>query len=309
LLGWLDRHARDFDLAHLHALFSPVISGAATIARRRQLPYILRPLGTLDPADLRKKSALKQVYTTLWERGNLAGASAIHFTSQQEAKISNKFGINTPDIIVPLGVHLPPTELSEAAVRQQLQIPPDRPLLLFLSRIEPKKGLDLLIPALENLLNSGRSFHFVLAGSNPQDPAYETQIKTRLQQSPLAESTTIPGFVSGGFKTALLQSADLFILPSYYENFGIAVAEAMAAGTAVCISRGVYIWEDDIEAGAGWICDGEIASLTESLESALSNLSECKIRGSHGQSYAKTHYSWDAIATRTVEVYREILER
>jgi glycosyltransferase involved in cell wall biosynthesis len=309
LLGWLDRHARDFDLAHLHALFSPVISGAATIARRRQLPYILRPLGTLDPADLRKKSALKQVYTTLWERGNLAGASAIHFTSQQEAKISNKFGINTPDIIVPLGVHLPPTELSEAAVRQQLQIPPDRPLLLFLSRIEPKKGLDLLIPALENLLNSGRSFHFVLAGSNPQDPAYETQIKTRLQQSPLAESTTIPGFVSGGFKTALLQSADLFILPSYYENFGIAVAEAMAAGTAVCISRGVYIWEDVIEAGAGWICDGEIASLTESLESALSNLSECKIRGSHGQSYAKTHYSWDAIATRTVEVYREILER
>jgi len=110
LLRWLWQYAGEFDLAHIHALFSPVSTAAATVARKRNLPYILRPLGTLDPADLQKKRRLKQVYVGLWERVNLAGAAGIHFTSEQEAKISQRFGTNAPDIVIPLGV-TPPEEL------------------------------------------------------------------------------------------------------------------------------------------------------------------------------------------------------
>ncbi len=316
LLRWLSIHGNEYDIAHLHALFSPVISGAATVARRQKIPYILRPLGTLDPADLRKKNAMKQVYTALWERGNLAGAAAIHFTSAEEAKISERFGVKTRDLIIPLGVSLPgmdgeltPGKRQEQGkkIREKLGITGNRTLVLFLSRIEPKKGLDVLLPALEKLLAQGLEFDFVLAGSNPQDPEYEEQIKAQIAASPLADCTTLPGFVRGEFKVSLLQSSDIFVLPSYYENFGIAVAEAMAAGTAVCISRGVYIWEDVLEAGAGWVGNGTVEEMAQLLSEAVANPQECQQRGEKGQAYAATHYDWDAIAQQTLEAYREIL--
>ncbi|MCT7962383.1 hormogonium polysaccharide biosynthesis glycosyltransferase HpsP [Laspinema sp. D1] len=316
LLRWLSINGSEYDIAHLHALFSPVISGAATVARLRKIPYILRPLGTLDPADLRKKKAMKQVYTALWERGNLAGAAAIHFTSAEEAKISERFGVKTRDLIIPLGVSLPGMDGKLTAeerqergkkMREELGIADNRPLVLFLSRIEPKKGLDLLLPALEKLLAQGLAFHFVLAGSNPQDPEYEGKIRAQIADSPLADCTTLPGFVRGEFKVSLLQAADIFVLPSYYENFGIAVAEAMAAGTAVCVSRGVYIWEDVLEAGAGWVGNGTVEEIAQLLSEAVANPQECQKRGEKGQEYAAIHYNWDAIAQQTLGAYREIL--
>lgn len=253
LLNWLKKHASEYDLAHIHALFSPVTSGAATVARYQKLPYILRPLGTLDPADLNKKKQLKKIYAALLERPNIAGAAAIHFTSQEEARISERFGVKTNDLVIPLGVTLPELTQTPQAILSHLEIKPNIPIILFLSRIEPKKGLDILIPALEKVLKTGLDFQFILAGSNPQDPEYEAKIKQQIQQSPLGKKTIIPGFVTGEIKTALLKIADLFVLPSYYENFGIAVAEAMAVGTPVVISKGIYIWEDVEQAQGGWL--------------------------------------------------------
>ncbi len=312
LLWWLWQHADDFDVAHIHALFSPVSTLAAKVARWRALPYVLRPLGTLDPADLRKKKVLKQLYGWGLERGNLAGAARVHFTSAQEARVSHRFGAKTTDAIVPLGVELPPVDPDVADhprvfVEQQLQIPKGCPLVLFLSRIEPKKGLDILIPALEQLCRRGMDFHWVLAGSNPQDPKYEDNIRRQIQNSVLAERTTMPGFVRGDLKVALLKAADVFALFSYYENFGIAVAEAMAAGTAVAISQGVYIWEDVEQAQAGWVSGSDVVTATDILAKALSNPSECDWRGAKGRVYARQHYSWEAIAQSTQQVYQDAI--
>ncbi len=308
LLRWLWEHAKEYDVAHIHALFSPVSSAAATICRQKKLPYLLRPLGTLDPADLQKKRQLKQVYAALWEQPNLAGAAGIHFTSKQEAKISERFGTNPPDIVIPLGVkslRMPAT----GEARQRWGIPDRQPLLLFMSRIDPKKGLDLLIPALEKLLASGVNFHFVLAGTNPQDPDYENQIREEIKSSTLSAHTTITGFVTGESKLALLQDADLFILPSYYENFGIAVAEAMVAGTAVVISDQVHIWSDVKGAEAGWVCPCEVDALTDALQEALTDVGEQQRRGSNARDYALTNYSWDAIAILMIQAYREVLSK
>jgi glycosyltransferase involved in cell wall biosynthesis len=312
LLRWLSAHAHEFDLAHIHALFSPVSSFAAAIARAQRLPYLLRPLGTLDPADLRKKYRLKQIYATLLERPNLAGATAIHFTSDQEAKISERFGLTTRDLVIPLGVTLPvatdnaPT--GEASLAQ-FNLPETRPRLLFMSRIDPKKGLDLLIPALERLLSEGIAFHWILAGANPQDPGYEETIKAQIQASPLSSHTTIAGFVSGDLKLALLQTTDLFVLPSYYENFGIAVAEAMAAGLAVVISDQVHIYTDIQRAEAGWIAQCTVESLTNALRAALQSASERQRRGEAGKAFAQRHYSWEAIAQQTLQAYQHLLNR
>ncbi|MGB3267026.1 MAG: hormogonium polysaccharide biosynthesis glycosyltransferase HpsP [Microcoleus sp.] len=318
LLQWLNENARQFDLAHIHALFSPVTTLAATIARYHKLPYIMRPCGMLDPADLQKKKRLKQIYGRLLERPNLAGAAAIHFTSKQEAEISERFGLDCTgkmsvpqdldgtgkmpvprDLVIPLGVTagLFPKRLRESQV----------PIILFMSRIEPKKGLDLLIPALESILVSGIEFHFILAGSNPQDAGYETKIQEKIQNSSLEQSTTITGFVSGDSKVELLRKADLFVLPSYYENFGIAVAEAMAAGVAVAISDRIHIAADIQQAEAGWVGPLEVGAIANSIKSALLNPQERQRRGLNGKEYAEKHYNWEAIARQTIDAYQRIL--
>ena len=303
LLKWLGRHAADYDLAHIHALFSPVSSLAAVVARSQNLPYILRPLGTLDPADLQKKRLLKQVYAALLEKPNIKGAAAIHFTSNQEAKISEKFGVSTRDLVIPLGVtanlrtEVLTTNLSKSEI----------PQILFMSRIDPKKGLNLLIPALENLLAEGIKFQFILAGGNPQDPDYESKIKAQIEDSPLKSHTIITGFVTGDRKASLLQNSDLFVLPSYYENFGIAVAEAMVAGVPVVISNQVYIWEDVQKVEAGWICALTVESLTEMLRLALRDKAERQNRGLKAKEYALKEYSWDAIANQTIQAYQTII--
>jgi glycosyltransferase involved in cell wall biosynthesis len=308
LLQWLAKHGREFDIAHIHALFSPVSSLAATVARHQQLPYILRPLGTLDPADLQKKRQLKQLYAAVLERPNLKGAAAIHFTSDQEAKISERFGTMSRDLVLPLGVK-PVVQNSQArqAVLAQYGIPGDRPIILFMSRLDPKKGFDLLLPALQQLVAEGQDFHFMLAGSNSQDPAYEQQIYAQIQQSALAERTAIAGFVAGEDKAALLQAADLFVLPSYYENFGIAVAEAMVAGVPVVISDQVYIWDQIQQAEAGWVSSCTVPGLVEQLRLALADSAERRRRGENAKAHALKNYSWKAIAQQMVENYRQIL--
>jgi glycosyltransferase involved in cell wall biosynthesis len=309
LLNWLNIHAHEYDLAHIHALFSPVSSMAAAICRYRKLPYILRPLGTLDPADLRKKKQLKQLYAAVLERPNLAGAAAVHFTSSQEAKVSSRFGAITRDLVLPLGVIPANQKVNEIDknVLRRFDIPGDMPLILFMSRIDPKKGLDLLIPALSKLFNEGCKFHFVLAGTNPQDPSYEEAIKKQIQNSVLHPHTTITGFVTGELKSALLEAADLFVLPSYYENFGIAVAEAMVAGTPVVISDQVHIWQEVHNSQSGWVAKTEVDSLTQKLREALQNPQECLNRGSNAQNYALQHYSWDALARQIYEFYQQVI--
>jgi glycosyltransferase involved in cell wall biosynthesis len=306
LLKWLNENARQFDLAHIHALFSPVTTLAATIARWHHLPYIIRPCGMLDPADLQKKKQLKQIYGRLLERPNLAGAAAIHFTSKQEAQISERFGLGSTgilpvpqDLVIPLGV--------TAGFLTQRLPQSEVPIILFMSRIEPKKGLDLLIPALENILESGIEFHFILAGSNPQDADYETKIQVQIQNSSLAKYTTITGFVSGDLKIELLTKADLFVLTSYYENFGIAVAEAMAAGKPVVISDRIHISEDIQQAEAGWVGPLEVSAIAFLIKSALLNPEERKRRGLNAKAYAEKYYNWEAIAQQTINAYQQIL--
>ena len=304
LLRWLATHAQEYNIAHIHALFSPVSTAAATVARMKSLPYILRPLGTLDPADLRKKRQLKQLYGTFLEKPNLAGAAGVHFTSEQEAKISERFGVPTRDIVIPLGVQLPQLPpLGQA--RQLLEIADGQPLILFMSRIDPKKGLDLLIPALETLVERF-NFHFVLAGANPQDPDYEQSIQAQIKASRLAQRTTIAGFVEGDFKLGLLQDADLFVLPSYYENFGIAVAEAMAVGTPVVISDQVHIWKEVKNYRAGWVTACEQETLTQALHQALLDVQERRERGENARQLVQEKYSWSAIAQTMIEVYQKL---
>lgn len=310
LLSWLWANADNYDIAHIHALFSPISTAAATVCRWKKLPYIMRPLGTLDPADLAKKKQLKQIYAALFEKQNLAGAAAIHFTSELESKVSERFGTTTPDMILPLGVALPTLpekEISKAEVREKFGISSDHPILLFMSRIDPKKGFDLLLPALNKLYERDRPFHFLLCGANPQDRDYENNIREQIKASPWAKRATLCGFIAGELKAQVLSAADCFVLPSYYENFGIAVAEAMAAQIPVVISDQVHIWPAIQQSEAGWVVPTEVDALAEALMVAVGEEKERSRRGQNAQRCAKENYSWDAIAQRLCQNYQHLL--
>ena len=307
LFQWLWHHANDYDIAHIHALFSPVSSISATIARTKNLPYVLRPLSTLDPADLAKKYLAKQIYAQLLEKANLAGSGAVHFTSDQEAKISERFGTTTTDWVIPLGVQLPEPNQSPESLRSQYNIVPDRPIILYMSRIEPKKGFDLLIPALATLIQD-TDFHFILAGANPQDPDYAHQIQTQVETAIGSDRLTCTGFVCGSLKRDLLTLADLFVLPSYYENFGIAVAEAMSANLPVVISDQVHIHVDIAKSNSGWVCQCTVESLTETLKTALNSDQNTRYtKGQNAAHFANTAYSWPAIAPEVIVKYKTLV--
>ncbi|MEM9949687.1 MAG: glycosyltransferase, partial [Cyanobacteria bacterium P01_D01_bin.36] len=299
-----------YDIAHIHALFSPVSTAAATICRWKKLPYIMRPLGTLDPADLQKKKQIKKLYAMLLERPNLEGAAAIHFTSELESKVSERFGVSTPGMVVPLGVALPGLPdgaAAKTAIREKFNIPEESPIVLFMSRIDPKKGFDLLLPALEEQYKNNRPFHFLLCGANPQDRDYESRICQQIQDAAWHEQATISGFVAGELKAQILSAADVFVLPSYYENFGIAVAEAMAAKIPVVISDQVHIWPAIEESEAGWVVPTEVEPLAAALGAALADEGECDRRGENAQRCAQERYGWGAIAQRLVIKYRELI--
>ncbi|ARI82506.1 hypothetical protein BH695_3227 [Microcystis aeruginosa PCC 7806SL] len=306
LFTWLANRAKDYDIAHIHALFSPVSSISASIARYHQLPYILRPLGTLDPADLQKKRQLKQIYANFLEKPNLAAAAAIHFTSQQECQTAERFNIKTKDIVIPLGVDF---FNSQALPVTGFDLPENKPIILYMSRLDPKKGLDLLLPSLEGLLEKGLDFHFVLAGGNPQDPEYENRIKNQIERSILGKNTTITGFVTGEVKNRLLARADLFVLPSYYENFGIAVAEAMAAGIPVVISDRVDLHPAVTAAAAGWVTACQLEDLTNTLATAITNPEIRQQRGKNARDLVLNQYSWSAIAEQLLTVYQNLDRR
>ena len=304
LFTWLANRAKDYDIAHIHALFSPVSSISALIARYHQLPYILRPLGTLDPADLQKKRQLKQIYANFLEKPNLAAAAAVHFTSQQECQTAERFNIKTKDIVIPLGVDF---FNPQALPVTGFDLPENKPIILYMSRLDPKKGLDLLLPSLERLLENGLDFHFVLAGSNPQDREYENQIKNQIERSILGKNTTITGFVTGEVKNSLLARADLFVLPSYYENFGIAVAEAMAAGIPVVISDRVDLHPAVAAAAAGWVTACQLEDLTNTLATAITNPEIRQERGKNARDLVLHQYSWSAIAEQLLTVYENLV--
>jgi glycosyltransferase involved in cell wall biosynthesis len=176
-----------------------------------------------------------------------------------------------------------------------------------MSRIEPKKGFDLLIPALATLIQD-TDFHFILAGANPQDPDYAHQIKIQVETAIGSDRLTCTGFVSGSLKRDLLTLADLFVLPSYYENFGIAVAEAMSAHLPVVISDQVHIHSDITKSNSGWVCQCTVESLTETLKTALN--SDQNIRETKGQNaahFANTTYSWPAIAPEVILKYKTLV--
>lgn len=305
LTKWLWQHISDYSMIDNHYLFSYAPTCAAAIARNRQIPYTVRTQGQLTPWALTQSPLKKQLYTKLIERHNLTQAAAIHCTTVQEAEDLRNFGITTPTITLPLGVESPPQlPTAKTELHYLDRIPDDRLIILFLSRLHPKKRPDLLINAFKQVAAQNSHCHLIMAGSGDRD--YVDYLQQLVVKCNLSDRISFPGFVTGNHKNILLQGADIFALPSYSENFGIAVAEAMAAGLPVIVTPGVQIASEIAAANAGMIIDNEtelVTAITQLLESPemRSHLRNNAIK------LAQTKYNWNQIASQLISNYREII--
>ena len=229
LTRWLWQHIRNYDIIHTHYLFSYAPTCAGAIARHQGIPYIVSTIGQLTPWALAQSRFKKQIYTFLIERHNLNQAAAIHCTTKTEVKDARKFGLKTPAITLPLGVNNP-INLPNAKpkIRHRYNLSPTTPIIVLLARLHPVKRADLLIKALKQLVTQNNDCHLIIAGSGETE--YVNYLKNLVQSLGLTSRTSFAGFVSGQDKELLLQGSDIFVLPSFTENFGVAIAEAMAAG-------------------------------------------------------------------------------
>ena len=305
---WLSQHIREYDILDHHYLFSFASTCAGAIARYSNVPYTVRTMGQLAPWALAQSRLKKQVYSALIERHNLNRAAAIHCTSNGEVEDVRNFGINTPTVTLPLGVDRP-VEWPQAKqkLRQVYGIASDTPIVLFLSRLHYKKRPDLLIQTLGQLAQQNYQFHLILAGSGEAD--YLAYLKNLVSQLGLTEQTTFPGFVAGLDKDLLLQGSDIFVLPSFSENFAIAVAEALAAGLPVIITPDIQISPEIAQAKAGLVVPGEEKPIGDAIASLLSSPQQRQILGENGKSLANRRYCWNAIASHLSGVYSSIISR
>jgi glycosyltransferase involved in cell wall biosynthesis len=306
LTTWLWQHITEYDLVHVHAIFSYTSTIAMAIARIKQVPYINRPLGQLCEWSLQQSKLRKLIYLNVIERSNLLHSKTLHFTAQQEQEEFNLLGLNIPNFILPHGVHLPTLiPDAQAQVRQILQIPDQRPIILFMSRLHPKKGLEYLIPALGKLKEY--NFAFAIAGSG--EPDYVNQIKDLLVTHGISDRTHLVGFVKGETKNLYLQGSDLFALTSFSENFGIAAIEALASGTPVLVTDGVAIAPMVKEYAIGYVTKLEINAIVTTLESFFQNFDKTVHNKQKYQKIISENYSWQSISSQLAKIYYVIIDK
>jgi glycosyltransferase involved in cell wall biosynthesis len=302
---WLWKNIRNYDLLHIHAIFSYSSTIAMAIARLQKVPYIVRPLGQLCTWSLQQSARKKQIYLRIIEKSNLNQSQSIHFTSALEQQEASLLNLTSPSFILPHGLSIPPIiPNAYQRLRQHFNLPADEPIILFLSRLHPKKGLDYLIPALGKL--SHYRFTFILAGSG--DPDYENEIKSLLVSEGIQNRTHLTGFIKGEIKDLLMQGADLFALTSYSENFGISVLESLAAGTPVIITPGVALSDIVDQQQIGSVAELDVNEISAAIQHFLDNPQEAKKMGDCARQFILDNYTWDRIALKMISVYQNLID-
>ncbi len=301
---WLDNNIENYDLIHVHAIFSFCSSYAMYAARRTSTPYIVRPIGQLQEWSLMQSRVKKKLYLNIIERTNLQSASAIQFTSEVEELESGK-QLNLKGQVIPLGINAcAKSETSKIDLAQSLGISEHVPILLYLSRLHKKKGLELLMQALSQI--DSPKAHLLIAGDGEAD--YKQQLTSLTSNLGLTNNCTFLGHVDGDKKNTLLQHADFYALTSYSENFGISVLEAMANGLTPIVSNEVALSEIISQQELGLVCTTDPSDIEAQLRFALNNLEQMKLMGAKAQNFVSTKYSWTTIAKQLESLYLSIIQ-
>ena len=292
---------QNVDLLHLTGIWEPSSHASIIFAKKHSIPTVISPQGMLEPWALNNNFIKKKIAWHLYQKKDLNFADVIHATAEKEAENLRKLGLKQPIAIIPNGINFSNYNDSKKFYSKK----DDRQQLLFLSRIHPKKGLIELVKAWENL--NPKKWKVVVAG--PDEDGHRLEVENLIKEKKLNHSFEFIGPVDGKYKYDLYKSSDLFVLPTYSENFGIVVAEALMSEIPVITTKGAP-WEGLIKNNCGWWIDIGVDPLTYALDQALSMPSEkLKQMGKRGRIFAQENFGNPTIAKKMLDVYKWILDK
>ncbi len=317
LAAWLFRHVADYDLVHIHAVFSFATLAAGWACRMRGVPYVVRPLGVLNSWGMHNRRRwMKSMSFRLLDKPVLDHAAAMHYTSEQEAEEAARLDIRSRAEVIPLGIDLTPFLSLPSPQLFTSRFPKiaGRPIILFLSRLDPKKNVELLLEGMTRLRSTEsdpmrpdptRSDPIlVVAGSG--DPEYVAELEVRSSNLGLENAVVWTGHLDGDMKLSALAACDIFVLPSRSENFGIALLEAMAAGRACLSTSGVALASEAAVVGAVRICEPTPEGLCAALLELLACAQDRERLGRVSSALAVKEYSSESMAARMEAYYHSI---
>jgi len=299
----LRREVGGFDLVHLHSVFLWPTWAAARLARRAHVPYLISPRGMLVKELIEQRSRLtKAVWINLIEKSNLEQASAIHVTSELEAAEIRRFKWQLPQVVmVPNGVEELETAARGEPSRDVAEITSHQPLVLFLGRISWKKGLDRLLKAFA-LTSLG-----TLAIVGTDDEGLVLRMQRLAEQLQIDNRVRfLPRTVLGYDKEHLFAAARLFVLPSYSENFGNTVLEAMQRGLPVVVTPEVGAATIVREARGGIVVQGDPEPFGAAINRLINDSTLARSMGESGRRYVFEHYAWTLIAAQMEVLYESV---
>jgi glycosyltransferase involved in cell wall biosynthesis len=295
---WISGAARDYDLLHLHALFSFTTTAAARAARRHGVPYVVRPLGTLDAWGLEQRRPWLKRASLRWiEAPLLQGAAAVHFTSDDEARQAAALGVPMRSAVIPLGIAMPAPAARHASSDGTVRA-------LYLSRLTPKKNLEGLLDAFAQVRRELPHLRLTIAGDG--DEQYAQALRERARSLGLDDRVRWLGRVEGEAKRRAFDHADFFVLASHSENFGIAAAEALAHGLPCLLGRGVAISHEVVAAGAGLGIAPQPHAIAEGLRLMMPAATRASM-SAHAMRLARERYSLEAMGASLQQLYTAIL--
>lgn len=304
----LHRRIRDFDIVHLHSLYLFHNAVTGYVCRRDNVPFIVRPHSILDPYIYQRHRVRKLLLESLYESRNIKTASAFHFTSPEEMRLAAPVVGTGRSFVSPLGISLDEyvnVENGNHLWEERLPQVRNKKVLLFLGRINFKKGLDFLIDVFFEIKKQRSDVHLLIAG--PDTDGYGIELKKWIEERNLGADVTILGMVHGREKASLLHFADLFLLPSHAENFGISVVEAMACGTPVIISKHVNLSDWLVPARAGGVLPLECSQWVVLINNILNNQSVSDQYVARARDVVETNFQWNTVGPRLVDHYERII--
>ena len=285
---------------HIHGIWDEHCALSGAMARSAHKPYIVSAHGMLDRWAIRHKWLKKRLYSLFVESTNLRKATCLHALTRAETADYRRYGLKNPIAMIPNGVDVPSTAVPEMFLEQYPQLKNKR-IVLFLSRMHYKKGLDILCKAWTAASAKFPEAHLVLAG--PDCDNIRSVIQRRVEELGIGATVSFTGMLRGAMKWSALSAAELFVLPSYSEGFSVAVLEAMGMGVPVLISRPCN-FPEVAEEGCGLVIDPTARDLQEALFWLLSaNSSELAKMGSRGRKLVASRFTWSAIGHQIAELY------
>lgn len=286
-------------IAHVHAIWNDVAHAGVVCARRNRLPLVVSPHGMLTPWALNHHAWRKRLAWLLYQRADLRQAALLHAAAPAEAEDLRRLGFRQPIAVVPLGVKMP----DAAAAPPDAGSPTRTRTVLFLARIHPIKGLPDLVEAWARLRPQG--WRAMVVG--PDENGHRAEVEALARRLGVADAFCFRGPLFGVARDACHGAADLFVLPSHSENFGVVVLEALAHGVPVIATRATP-WEALERQRCGWWVDVGVAPLAAALRQAMAlSDKERQAMGARGRQLVAQRYSWPAVAAQMAGVYAWLL--